>query len=88
MPGVLKARVIDFGQCIAGPITRNHEGFGPITTTAPGVKLSRTPVTVGRPASRPGSDVAGVLAEIGLGGELDRLIRERVIAVEGVKAGC
>jgi len=69
-------------------ITRDHEGFGPITTTAPGVKLSRTPVSAGRPAPRPGSDAASVLAEIGLAGELDRLIREGVIAVEGVKAGC
>ncbi len=69
-------------------ITRDHEGFGPITTTAPGVKLSRTPMTVGRPAAKPGSDAASVLAEIGLGSELQRLIRERVIAVDGVKAGC
>ncbi len=69
-------------------ITRDHEGFGPITTTAPGVKLSRTPMTVGRPAARPGSDAASVLAEIGMGGELERLIREGVIAVDGVKAGC
>ena len=30
----------------------------------------------------------GVLAEIGMGGELERLIREGVIAVDGVKAGC
>ena len=57
-------------------ITRDHEGFGPITTTAPGVKLSRTPMTVGRPAAKPGSDAASVLAEIGMGGELERLIRE------------
>ena len=69
-------------------VTRDHEGFGPITTTAPGVKLSRTPVTVGRPAAKPGSDAASVLAEIGMGGELERLIREGVIAVDGVKAGC
>jgi crotonobetainyl-CoA:carnitine CoA-transferase CaiB-like acyl-CoA transferase len=69
-------------------ITRDHEGFGPITTTAPGIKLSRTPVTAGRPAAKPGSDAASVLAEIGLGGELDRLIREGVVAVDGVKAGC
>jgi crotonobetainyl-CoA:carnitine CoA-transferase CaiB-like acyl-CoA transferase len=69
-------------------VTRDHEGFGPITTTAPSVRLSRTPVTVGRPAAKPGSDAASVLAEIGLGGELDRLIREGAIAVDGVKAGC
>ena len=58
-------------------VTRDHEGFGPITTTAPGVRLSRTPVTAGRPAAKPGSDAASVLAEIGMGGELERLIRER-----------
>jgi len=69
-------------------ITREHEGFGPITTTAPGVRLSRTPMVVGRPAAKPGTDAASVLAEIGLGSELDRLIREGVIAVDGVKAGC
>jgi crotonobetainyl-CoA:carnitine CoA-transferase CaiB-like acyl-CoA transferase len=69
-------------------ITRDHEGFGPITTTAPGVKLSGTPVTPGNPASRPGSDIASVLAEIGMSAELDRLTREKVIAVDGVKAGC
>ncbi len=69
-------------------VTRDHEGFGPITTTAPGVRLSRTPVDVGRPASRPGSDAASILAEIGMAGELERLVREGVVAVEGVKAGC
>ena len=69
-------------------VTREHEGFGPITTTAPGVKLSRTPMTVGRPAARPGSAVASVLEEIGMGTELERLISERIIAVDGVKAGC
>jgi crotonobetainyl-CoA:carnitine CoA-transferase CaiB-like acyl-CoA transferase len=69
-------------------ITRDHEGFGPITTTAPGVKLSRTPVNVGRPAAKPGTDAASVLEQIGMRGELERLVRERVIAVDGVKAGC
>jgi crotonobetainyl-CoA:carnitine CoA-transferase CaiB-like acyl-CoA transferase len=69
-------------------ITRDHEGFGPITTTAPSVKLSRTPVSVGRVAAKPGSDAPSVLAEIRMGGELERLIREGVIAVDGVKAGC
>src|SRR5262249_5885462 len=69
-------------------ITRDHEGFGPITTTAAGVPLSGTPVIRGRPAAKPGSDIAGVLVEIGMGGELDRLIREKTVAVDGVKAGC
>src|SRR6185295_18565163 len=69
-------------------ITRDHEGFGPITTTAPGIRLSGTPVIPGNPASRPGSDIGSVLAEIGMSGELDRLIREKVVAVDGPKAGC
>ncbi|HEV7821535.1 MAG TPA: CoA transferase, partial [Burkholderiales bacterium] len=69
-------------------VTREHEGFGLITTTAPGVKLSRTPMAIGAPASKPGKDIASVLAQIGMEAELDRLIRERVVAVDGVKAGC
>ena len=69
-------------------VTRDHEGFGPITTTAPGARLSRTPMTVGRPAPKPGSDAASILAEIGLAGELERLVREKIVAVDGVKAGC
>lgn len=69
-------------------VTRDHEDFGPITTTAPGVKLSRTPMTIGRPAAKPGSDAASVLADIGMSGELDRLIRTGVIAADGVRAGC
>ena len=69
-------------------LTRDHEGFGPITTTAPGIKLSRTPVSAGRVAPKPGSDAASVLAGIGMEGELARLIREGVVAVDGVKAGC
>jgi crotonobetainyl-CoA:carnitine CoA-transferase CaiB-like acyl-CoA transferase len=69
-------------------LTRDHEGFGPITTTAPGVKLSRTPMTAGRPAAKPGSDALSVLGEIGMASDLERLIREGAIAVDGVKAGC
>jgi crotonobetainyl-CoA:carnitine CoA-transferase CaiB-like acyl-CoA transferase len=69
-------------------VTRDHEGFGPITTTAPGMRLSRTPVTPGRPAAKPGSDAASVLAEIGMAGALERLLRDRVITTDGVKAGC
>ena len=61
--------------------------YGPITTTAPGIRMSRTPPVVGRPAPKPGSDAASVLAEIGMSAELDRLVCERIIAVDGVAAG-
>jgi crotonobetainyl-CoA:carnitine CoA-transferase CaiB-like acyl-CoA transferase len=88
VPSLVELMTDPLTQARGVAVTRDHEGFGPITTTAPGVRLSRTPVTVGRPAAKPGSDARSVLAEIGMDGELDRLIRERVIAVDGVKAGC
>lgn len=65
-------------------VTREHEGFGPLTTNAPSPRFSRTPAKPGRPAPRPGSDAASILAEIGLADDLDRLIAERVVVVEGV----
>ena len=65
-------------------ITRDHENFGPITTNGAVPRLSRTPVRPGRPAPRPGSDAGEILASIGMAGELDRLVRERVVVVEGV----
>lgn len=67
-------------------VTRFHQDFGPVTTTGPAAVLSGTPMSVGRPSPRPGSDAAAVLAEIGMADELERLIRDRVIVVEGVRA--
>jgi crotonobetainyl-CoA:carnitine CoA-transferase CaiB-like acyl-CoA transferase len=69
-------------------VTRDHEGFGPITTTSPGIRMSATPPLIGRPAPKPGSDAASVLKDIGMDRELDRLVSEKVIALDGVKAGC
>ena len=68
-------------------VTREHDEIGPVTTTAPGPRLSGTPLVVGRPAPKPGSDAASVLADIGMEKELDRLVRERVIVLDGVAAG-
>jgi crotonobetainyl-CoA:carnitine CoA-transferase CaiB-like acyl-CoA transferase len=67
-------------------ITRDHDGFGPITTTGPSPRLSRTPPAPGRPAPRPGSDAASVLADIGLQGELDALVASGVVRLEGITA--
>jgi crotonobetainyl-CoA:carnitine CoA-transferase CaiB-like acyl-CoA transferase len=67
-------------------ITRDHEGFGPITTTGPSPRLSRTPPVPGRPAPRPGSDAASVLADIGMAGEMDRLVANGVVRLEGITA--
>jgi crotonobetainyl-CoA:carnitine CoA-transferase CaiB-like acyl-CoA transferase len=65
-------------------ITRDHEGFGPITTTGPSPRLSRTPPVPRRPAPRPGADAAEILAEAGMANEFDRLVRERVVVLDGV----
>ena len=67
-------------------ITREHEGIGPVTTIAPSPKLSRTPAVPGRPAPIPGSDAASILADIGMLGELDRLVQAGVIVTDGVLA--
>jgi len=65
-------------------VTREHDEIGPATTTGPAPRLSATPVAVGRPAPKPGSDAAAILAEIGRGGEVERLLRERVIVMDGI----
>lgn len=44
-------------------VTREHEGRGRVRTNGPSVKMSRTPVTVGRPAMLPGSAASEVLGE-------------------------
>lgn len=65
-------------------ITREHDGVGPLTTNGPSQRLSRTPPVPGRPAPRPGSDADSILAEVGMAGEMERLIRDGVVVVEGV----
>ncbi len=42
-------------------VTREHDELGPVTTTGPAPRLSRTPVALGRPAPRPGADAGAVL---------------------------
>ena len=44
-------------------VTREHEGRGRVRTNGPSIKMSRTPVTVGRPAMLPGSAAAHVLGD-------------------------
>jgi crotonobetainyl-CoA:carnitine CoA-transferase CaiB-like acyl-CoA transferase len=68
-------------------VTRPHDGLGLVTTAGPGIKLSGTPVILGRPAPRPGADAAEILREIGMEGEMARLIREGVVVTEGIEAG-
>jgi crotonobetainyl-CoA:carnitine CoA-transferase CaiB-like acyl-CoA transferase len=65
-------------------ITREHQELGNITTTGPAPRLSLTPVRVGRPAPKPGSDAKEILSDIGLESEFDRLVEERVIKLDGI----
>ena len=67
-------------------VTRKHGDLGRITTTSPTPRLSRTPVHVGPPAPRPGSDAKEILEEVGLGNQFDRLVEEQVVHRGRVKA--
>ena len=67
-------------------ITREHDDWGPITTTGPTTRLSRTPVVPGRPAPRPGSNSREVLEEAGLGDRFETLVDAGVVVTEGVEA--
>ena len=65
-------------------LTREHDEIGPVTTTGPAPRLSRTPLAAGRPASKPGADASSVLADIGMGAETARLVRERIVVTDGI----
>lgn len=67
--------------------TREHDEIGLVTTCGPAPRLSKTPVRIGQPAPKPGSDAQSILAEIGLDDRLDSLIATGVIRVDGVLAG-
>jgi crotonobetainyl-CoA:carnitine CoA-transferase CaiB-like acyl-CoA transferase len=67
--------------------TREHDDMGLVTTCGPAPRLSRTPVHIGRPAPKPGSDAYSILADIGLAERLDDLIASGVVRVDGVAAG-
>ncbi len=60
-------------------ITRVHDGPGRVRTTGPSVKMSRSRVVPGAPASAPGADGVAVLDEIGLAGQRDALVGEGVL---------
>jgi len=75
--------VVDHGLSV----TRDHMDRGPVTTTGPAARLSRTPLVPGRPAPTPGSDAAEILEEVGLGERLDELVSSGAVRTEGVAAG-
>ncbi|MEE8422174.1 MAG: CoA transferase [Dehalococcoidia bacterium] len=65
-------------------VTREHDGLGPVTTTGPGPRLSRTPLEPGKPASAPGADAREILAEFDLADRYDGLVESGAMVVEGV----
>lgn len=67
--------------------TREHDDIGLVTTCGPAPRLSRTPVRIGYPAPKPGSDARSILADIGLAEQLEALIAKGVVRVDGVLAG-
>ncbi|MFN8526008.1 MAG: CoA transferase [Chloroflexota bacterium] len=63
-------------------VTREHDNGQRITTVGPGVRLSRTPVTAGRPAVTPGADARTVLALVDQSDRLDGLITDGTVLIE------
>jgi crotonobetainyl-CoA:carnitine CoA-transferase CaiB-like acyl-CoA transferase len=69
-------------------LTREHDEMGLVTTCGPAPRLSRTPIRVGHPAPKPGSDAIEILSEIGLNErDIGALIEAGVIRLDGVVAG-
>jgi crotonobetainyl-CoA:carnitine CoA-transferase CaiB-like acyl-CoA transferase len=94
--GIAVHRVaLDFASVMQDPnaiaqgmsLTRHHPGQGTVTTNGPGIRFSRTPLTPGCPTPMPGSDAQSILGEIGMAGEIERLVREGVLVTEGVEPG-
>jgi len=87
-------RVTSPGQMMTDPWAREHglsvtrelDGVGMMTHCGPSPRLSRTPVRPGRPTPPPGADAASILEEIGRGGDLQRLVKDRIVVTEGILA--
>ena len=62
-------------------LTRDHQGIGVWTTIGPTLRLSRTPLQPGRPSPPLGADLPVVLGEIGIGNQLDALIKKRAVSM-------
>lgn len=94
--GIAAQRVaMNFGPLMEDPlairqglsITRPHDHQGMITTSGPGIRLSRTPMTPGRPTPMPGTDAESILRDVGMAGELERLVAQGIVVTSGVEPG-
>jgi crotonobetainyl-CoA:carnitine CoA-transferase CaiB-like acyl-CoA transferase len=71
--GVGAHRVVPLAELLDDPwvrahgliAERDHEGIGPVAHPGPAVRMSETPVRIGRPAPTPGADRDAVLAQLG-----------------------
>lgn len=64
-------------------LTQHIEGLGAMTMPGVAVRMSRTPLRVGAPVHPVGADAPAILDSIDLANELDRLIGEGAITLEG-----
>jgi crotonobetainyl-CoA:carnitine CoA-transferase CaiB-like acyl-CoA transferase len=56
--------------------------FGPVVMPGLAVRLSESPLVLGRAAGRAGSDAEAILAEVGLAGRMSELSRSWVLRTE------
>jgi len=68
-------------------MTREHDEIGPVVTSGPGARLSRTPLHAGRPAPKPGADAREILEEAGFGDRYVELVERGIVRMDGVAAG-
>jgi crotonobetainyl-CoA:carnitine CoA-transferase CaiB-like acyl-CoA transferase len=58
--------------------------FGPVVMPGLTVRLSESPLVLGRPAGRAGSDAESILAEVGLAGRMTELSRSWVLRTDNL----
>jgi len=63
-------------------LTQHIDGLGEMTMPGVAARLSRTPLQVGRPVNRVGSDAPSILASLGLADRLDALVRAGAVSLE------
>ena len=63
-------------------VIQRSDEFGPVVMPGLTVRLSESPLVLGRPAGRAGSDADSILAEIGLAGRMTELSRRWVLRTE------
>ena len=68
-------------------VTQQAEDVGDVTYPGPSPRLSETPVRLGAPARKPGSDAQSVLAEVGLADEIPALEKQWVLQATNLPPG-